>query len=61
MNTAIIGAGLMCKRRAPVLINSKNSELKVIASKDFSDAKAMAKNLVARPQKIGRMLFQEKI
>ena len=43
MNTAIIGAGLMCNRRAPVLINSKNSVLKVIASKDFGDAKAMAR------------------
>ena len=42
MNIAIIGAGLMCKRRAPVLIKSKDSSLKVIASKDFSDAKSMA-------------------
>ena len=42
MNTAIIGAGLMCKRRAPVLIESQESSLKVIASKNFSDAKAMA-------------------
>ena len=42
MDVAIIGAGLMCKRRAPVLIESKNSELKVIASKNFADAKEMA-------------------
>ncbi len=42
MNTAIIGAGLMCNRRAPVLIESKETRLKVIASKNFSDAKSMA-------------------
>ena len=42
MNTAIIGAGLMCKRRAPVLLESSDSNLKVIASKYFSDAKEMA-------------------
>jgi len=42
MNTAIIGAGLMCKRRAPALIESSNSDLKVISSKHFSDAEVMA-------------------
>ena len=42
MNIAIIGAGLMCNRRAPILMDSKDSQLKIIASKDFSDAKEMA-------------------
>ena len=42
MNIAIIGAGLMCKRRAPVLIESPDSNLKVIASKHYSDAIEMA-------------------
>ena len=32
----------MCKRRAPVLLESSDSNLKVIASKYFSDAKEMA-------------------
>ena len=35
MNIAIIGAGLMCKRRAPALMESSNSDLKVISSKHF--------------------------
>lgn len=44
MRTAIIGAGLMCKRRAPILIESPESELILISSKEFDDAKKMSKN-----------------
>ena len=42
MRTAIIGAGLMCRRRAPVVNESKDSQLMVIASKQFEDAQKMA-------------------
>ena len=42
MKTAIIGAGLMCRRRAPVLKKSDNSELLFIASKEFEDAQELA-------------------
>ena len=44
MRTAIIGAGLMCKRRAPILIESPESELILISSKEFDDAKKMSRN-----------------
>ncbi len=43
MNIAIIGAGLMCNRRAPVIVESSDCELKIIASKNHEDAQLMAK------------------
>jgi predicted dehydrogenase len=43
MRAAIIGAGLQCRRRAPVLVESKDDKLIAIASKEFAHAEAMAK------------------
>ena len=43
MNVAIIGAGLMTHRRAPVLKNDEKSSLGVIASNNFEDAQIVAK------------------
>ena len=42
MKVAIIGAGLQCKRRAPVLKESPGVELAVIASRTLAEAQAMA-------------------
>jgi predicted dehydrogenase len=42
MRVAIIGAGLQCGRRAPVIKASRDDELVAIASKQPSDAEAMA-------------------
>ena len=42
MKIAIIGAGLQCKRRAPVIKDSKDDTLVVIASKEKAHADAMA-------------------
>ncbi len=42
MRTAIIGAGLQCRRRAPVLVESKEDQLVAIASKELAHAEAMA-------------------
>ncbi len=43
MRAAIIGAGLQCRRRAPVFVESKEDKLVAIASKEFPHAEAMAK------------------
>jgi predicted dehydrogenase len=43
MNVAIIGAGLQCRRRAPVLAESKEDRLVAIASKELPHAEAMAR------------------
>jgi predicted dehydrogenase len=43
MRVAIIGAGLQCRRRAPVLVESKDDKLVAIASKEFAHAEAMAR------------------
>ena len=42
MRVAIIGAGLQCRRRAPVVKETKGCELKVIASLRLDQAKDMA-------------------
>lgn len=42
MNVAIIGAGLQCRRRAPVVVESPETTLKVIASLHPEHARAMA-------------------
>ena len=42
MRVAIIGAGLQCKRRLPVLVESKEVEIKVIVSKTKEHAEIMA-------------------
>lgn len=43
MRVAIIGAGLQCRRRAPVLVESKDDQLVAIASKELPHAEAMAR------------------
>ncbi len=43
MNVAIIGAGLMCKRRAPVLAESKGDRLVAISSRTYAKAEALAR------------------
>lgn len=43
MRAAIIGAGLQCRRRAPVLVESKEDQLVSISSKEPAHAEAMAK------------------
>jgi predicted dehydrogenase len=43
MRVAIIGAGLQCRRRAPVLVESKTDTLVTIASKEIVHAEAMAR------------------
>ena len=43
MRVAIIGAGLQCRRRAPVLVEAKDDKLVAIASKEFAHAEAMAR------------------
>lgn len=43
MKVAIIGAGLQCRRRAPVIKASQSDELVAIASKEPSHAEAMAR------------------
>ena len=43
MKVAIIGAGLMCKRRAPVLLESKTDQLVAISSRTFAKAEALAR------------------
>lgn len=43
MRVAIIGAGLQCRRRAPVIAASREDRLVAIASKDLADAEAMAR------------------
>lgn len=43
MNAAIIGAGLQCRRRAPVLVESKEDRLVAVASKELVHAEAMAR------------------
>lgn len=40
---AIIGSGLQANRRAPVVVNSKDSELIVVASDNIDSAKVVAK------------------
>jgi len=42
MRVALVGAGLQGRRRAPVLKNLKDTELKVIASSSLDAAKALA-------------------
>jgi predicted dehydrogenase len=42
MRVAIIGAGLQCRRRAAVFVESKEDKLVVIASKEFPHAEGMA-------------------
>ena len=43
MRVAIIGAGLQCRRRAPVIKSSRDDELVAIASKKLHDAEEMAR------------------
>lgn len=43
MRTAIIGAGLQCRRRAPVLVDSKEDKLVSISSLNFDHAEVMAR------------------
>lgn len=43
MRVAIIGAGLQCKRRAPVVCDDPRSELKIIASLHMEHAKTVAR------------------
>jgi predicted dehydrogenase len=43
MRVAIVGAGLQCRRRAPVLAESKEDRLVSISSKTFPHAEAMAR------------------
>ena len=43
MRVAIIGAGLQCRRRAPVLVDSKDDELVAITSLEFPHAEATAR------------------
>jgi predicted dehydrogenase len=43
MRVAIIGAGLQCRRRAPVLVDSKDDQLVAITSLEFSHAEATAR------------------
>jgi predicted dehydrogenase len=43
MRVSIIGAGLQCRRRAPVLVESKKDRLVSISSKEVPHAEAMAK------------------
>jgi predicted dehydrogenase len=45
MKVAIIGAGLQCRRRAPVILDDKGIESLVIADKTPAKADAMAKSL----------------
>lgn len=45
MNVAIIGAGLQCRRRAPVVKDDPSSTLKVIASLHPEHAQAMARGM----------------
>jgi len=42
MKTAIVGAGLQCKRRAPPIVADAESELVVIASEHIEHARTMA-------------------
>lgn len=48
MRVAIVGAGLQCRRRAPVLAESKEDQLVAIASKDPAQADAMARQFGSR-------------
>jgi predicted dehydrogenase len=43
MRVSIIGAGLQCRRRAPVVLESKHDKLVSISNKDFAHAEAMAR------------------
>jgi predicted dehydrogenase len=43
MRVAIIGAGLQCRRRAPVLVDSKDDQLVAISSLEFAHAEATAR------------------
>lgn len=43
MKVAIIGAGLQCRRRAPIIKSSRDDELVAIASKEPSHAEATAR------------------
>ena len=43
MHAAIIGAGLQCRRRAPVLVDSQDDKLVSISSLELPQAEAMAK------------------
>ena len=43
MNVAIIGTGLQCKRRAPVVQQGKDTKIKVVVGKNKGDANQLAK------------------
>ena len=43
MRVSIIGAGLQCRRRAPVLLESRGDTLVSISSKDFAQSEASAR------------------
>jgi len=42
MRVAIIGSGLQCRRRAPVIVDDPDAELKIIASLELTHAQDMA-------------------
>lgn len=58
MNVAIIGAGLQCRRRAPVIKESREDKLVAIASKEPAHAEAMAKQFGCAAVKTWQEILQ---
>ena len=58
MRASIIGAGLQCRRRAPVLVESKEHKLVSIASKEYPHAEAMARQFGCIADKTWRETVQ---